>query len=151
MDVDPQTNAMSEIALALSMAFFSIMVLTIVSMGSGTKELESLMKENSPQLTKPDDIRLNAKNAKNGEHSKSKIAKRSSILIYHQGVFRDGDLKVTDPDRFIANSKGPVFLAVDPSLVLGEVIEIHQKFGDNEVTITALNEEWLRSIQISEK
>ena len=67
MDVDPQTNAMSEIALALSMAFFSIMVLTIVSMGSGTKELESLMKENSPQLTKPDDIRLNAKNVENDE------------------------------------------------------------------------------------
>ena len=151
MDIEPQTNAMSEIALALSMAFFSIMVLTIVSMGPGSKELESLIKENSTQITESDDIRLNTNTAENSEHSKSKIAGRSSILIFHQGVFRDGDLKVTDPDRFIANAKGPVFLAVDPSLGLGEVIQIRQKFGGSEVTITALNDEWLRSIQISEK
>lgn len=33
-----QTNALAEIALALSMAFFSIMVLTLVSVGAAVPE-----------------------------------------------------------------------------------------------------------------
>ena len=38
MTDDQHSNAMTEVALALAMAFFSIMVLAVVSMGVGTED-----------------------------------------------------------------------------------------------------------------
>ena len=47
-----QDSAMTEISLALAMAFFSIMVLTLISMGSGDATLQSPSSVNVAPLSK---------------------------------------------------------------------------------------------------
>ena len=79
-------NAMTEIALALAMAFFSIMVLTMISMGTGLQ----------PKRPAVGAVLAPAAEA---ENSSAVItpAPEDAILIYYKGRFFDRELKPVEP------------------------------------------------------
>jgi hypothetical protein len=122
-------QAMTEIALALAMAFFSIMVLAMVSMGVPAIEQAAdkgmAVAEQSSEASAPADP-----------------AERQ-LVVHHAGRFFDENLVRIEPD----NVSGPVTLAIDPSLAMSLAIEARKRFGDADVLVSTLDQPWLARLK----
>lgn len=126
-----QGNPMAEIALALAMGFFSIMVLTIISMGAAPQEGKAV----AATMLAP------------SSNAESAVAVESddTIVIYHRGRFLDTKMAPIDPATIKA--RGRLILAIDPNLPLGEAMTAREKFASDRLIVSTLNAEWLRALQ----
>ena len=79
MNSDYSHNPLTEVALALSMAFFALMVLTIFALSQ--KQLKS---------TESDKISINSKSSVN----KDKKDEKRTLVFYHNKNFYDQNLKI---------------------------------------------------------
>ena len=141
-----QSNAMAEIALALAMAFFSIMVLTMVSMGSGFVDTERQVK------IRPEGLAILPSSASNAETANPGIGEavsRDSIVIYYQGRFLDADLKEIDPAD--AKIEGQLILAVEPALPMTAAMAVRKQLPVEDLIVTTLDEHWLEALQENSK
>ena len=140
-----QNNALVEIALALAMAFFSIMVLAMVSMGVPEKIKQS-QKSLSRQFQ--DVIKLHPSN----EHKKatsntgaSGQIKRDELIIFYRNKFFDPELQEVSAQRLGAlNIK---VVAVEPSIPAVEALKVRKMFGSNSVVVTLLDDKWLARLK----
>ena len=127
-------NAMTEIALALAMAFFSIMVLTMISMQTSLQPkqptlgvvLTTAAGENSHAVITPDN--------------------EDRILIYYQGRFFDRELKPTEPKA--SKSGGRVILALSPETSVKEALNVRSQVKTSNLIVSTLGERWLKSLRI---
>ena len=133
---------MAEIALALAMAFFSIMVLTMVSMGSGFVDAEGQVKIRSEGLAI---MPSSASNAKVADPGNGEAVSRDSIVIYYGGRFLDADLKEIDPAD--ATTIGQLILAVEPALPMTEAVAVRKQLPVADLIVTTLDEHWLEALQ----
>ena len=99
-----QGNAMTEIALAMAMGFFAVMVLTMMSMGAGGRDARAVA---AAMLTP----------AAADAPAAQPLHKDDVLVIYDGKRFLDRDLTAVDPDRLAPTSR--VILAVDPALGAG--------------------------------
>ena len=134
-----QDNAMSECALALAMAFFSIMVLTMVSMGA-TRESERF---SSAGLASSIVI---APSSPIAEASDTSVASNTeTIIIHYRGRFLDTNLKPVDPTNLSFDR--PLILAIEPSSSMVEAIAIREQFPTRTLTVTTLDVRWLEALK----
>lgn len=138
----PYGNAMTEIALALAMAFFSVMVLTMVSMGSGVSDASQASQ--TPSQTLPQSARLQIVAAHPATVS-APVAKDTRIVVYHAGQFLDTKLAVLNPATIGAGET--VILAIDPALPLAKAIAVRSQINAAQITVTALDERWMRTLK----
>lgn len=133
-----QNNAMAETALALAMGFFSIMVLTMVSMGGG--EAIGLSAQ------KPDRNQITIKSSKTSVNSiQTKTISKTSLIIYFEGAFYDAHLQKLDIRSY--KPKGQIVLAVQSSLPLARAIKIQKLIPTAKITITTLDNRWLKAFK----
>lgn len=138
---DPsQNNAMSEIALALAMAFFSIMVLTMVSMGAG--------KTSSAQshATSDDGVQIMASSNNSNDTEKSISAKPERLLIHFGGEYLDSQLRPVDPKKIYG--KGNWFLAISPNATMTEAVSARGDVPIKDVTVITLDEKWMKALEL---
>jgi hypothetical protein len=128
-----QNNAMAEIALALAMGFFSILVLTMVSMGAGA----------GPQAASALGLGVQVRPA--AASSGTPTAAKQNLLIHYNGRVYDADLKPTDPASLLAD--GPLILAVAPGLRFVDVLSARKQAGEQDLTVTTLDERWLATLK----
>ena len=144
-----QNNALVEIALALAMTFFSIMVLAMVSMSvSGNHP-----KAKIPLITNANagiDVRPSSPPGKISSLSNgAMLIAPDEVIIFFDGKFYNADLKqVAETD---INQPGTKFLAVNPSMPTVETVKIRKKFSSNSLVVTLLNDEWLRVLKEKKK
>ena len=131
-------SAMTEIALALAMGFFSIMVLTMVSMGAG-----GLAKE-KPADTVQTAALAPAKSQDKGENGQVQPAAQDMIIIYHNGRFMDQKLGAIDPARLPMS--GRLILAVAPDLPMAEALEIRARINREDLIVSTLDDRWLKRL-----
>ena len=142
MHVETQNNALAEIALALAMAFFSIMILTMVSMGAGSP---SGQKSAAAEL--PPGVALRASNSQppSDQPAGAGTATREKLLIYYGGRFYDGQMNATDPAAFAGVAD--VVLAVPPTLPITEAISLQRRLSAENFVVTSLSKEWLSALK----
>lgn len=128
-----QDGAMTEVALALAMGFFSIMVLTLVSMGGGRGEAPTYQA-----------IRL-VQTAPDGPATASP-ARDDVIVIFDGGRFLDTDLKPLDPATLAADGAHRIVLAVDPAARLADVTAARARIGGANVVVANLDAGWRAAI-----
>ena len=129
MDLPGGGNPMAEIALALSMAFFSVLVLALVSMRAGA----------APEaIGEGLDLRPAA--------AAGEAAAPETLLIHWQDHLYDTDLRPVDPAGLAA---GPLVLAVAPDLPVAEAVALRARFAGRELTVTALDGRWLTRLKES--
>ncbi len=126
-------NAMTEIALALAMAFFSIMVLTMISMG--------VAENSSPTVNGA----MLAPAVSNAKASEIKLQTDDVIVVYHGGRFFDRDLKPIDPSSIRTN--GRVFLALNPVLPMSEAISVRAQINVSNLIVSILDSRWLKTLE----
>ena len=140
-----QNNALVEIALALAMAFFSIMVLAMVSMGvsDNVHHKNKIVEEYIKSSMK---LRASTSNDKASEDvAASDRIDPKNLVIYFQKRFFDAELKEISEHQF--PKKRIKVVAVDPSIPTAEALKIRKMFGSNPVVVTLLNKVWLERLK----
>ena len=137
MNSDYSHNPLTEVALALSMAFFALMVLTIFALSQ--KQFKSI---------ESDKISINSKSS----IIKDKKDKKRILVFYHNKNFYDQNLKIwrlenqgKQTDRYT--------LAVPKEMSVKELFEIKKSFQGLDLQVTEQNQQWndaLENISIKE-
>ena len=116
---DEGGNPLAEVGLALSMAFFSLMILMLVAV------------LNSPPTNQQ---------IKMGNNGTSQTSEKMNLFVYSGGQLYDKDLTRLNVSALPADQK--ILLAVDPQLDLSAVLEIVDKVGHQNLQITKLDAAW---------
>ena len=131
-------NAMTEIALALAMGFFSLMVLTLISMGAG-----------KAPTAKSQTIVLAPVPGKATGKGTTSIKNQDLILIYDGDHFFDTAMNMVDPQEAIRTLPGPatrVVLALDPNLSLRRTIKARGLLNVENLVVASLDAQWLKAL-----
>ena len=121
---DDGGNPLAEVGLALSMAFFSLMILMLVA-----------ILNSSP----------NNQRVKMGEDGNQQATEKMDFYVYSKGQLFDKNLKPQNIDTLPKHQK--ILLAVDPQLELSAVLDIITKVGHQNLQITKLDQAWQKRLQ----
>ena len=125
---------MTEIALALAMAFFSIMVLTMISMGVGDGKSDATA---GAMLAPP--------KADAAPAATLSPAAEDTVLVYFDGRYLDKDLNPVDPKA--VHAAGRVILALEPSLPTREAVAARARIDVQDLVVTVLDDRWLKTLR----
>jgi len=126
-------NAMTEIALALAMGFFSLMVLTLISFGTPEGVLSQTQSVSVATPAEGDAAGMTGQQADD------------LVIILHQGDFIDINKNPLSIDRILAHP-GRVTLAINPATSLESVIEARGQLAHPNLIITQLDAEWVSAL-----
>lgn len=130
MDDEVGGHAMTEIALALAMAFFCLLVLALVSMGRGaTRSDESASRFPTVRLAAP------AYSA-----AETAIAVDDQVVLVAGGRYFDQEGREVDPSEI--DPDGRLFLAIDPDMPLVDLLRMRAAFSGQDVRLTPLDAAW---------
>ena len=126
MNSDYSHNPLTEVALALSMAFFALMVLTIFALSQ--KQFKSI---------ESDKISINSKSS----IIKDKKDKKRILVFYHNKNFYDQNLKIW---RLVNQGKQTdrYTLAVPKEMSVKELFEIKKIFQGLDLQVAEQNQQW---------
>ena len=143
-----ENNAMAEIALALAMGFFSIMVLTMVSMGGQLiqqKEVSlSSLTEHTFEIAR--NVENQRKADQNSPLSDVKNVTQDEMIIFYQGRFLDYHLDPIDPNGLPTRQDG-YLMALDPELSLSEAARIKEQLKHISPKLVPLTQDWLNALK----
>ena len=129
------TQALTEVALALSMAFFALLILALISMGVPEKP------KNEAKVTKAKTIYISKENL-----AKEKIkADALNYIIFYQGSFYDEKLNKINANHFDQQDK--LILAIQSTLSISEVITLKSQINRPNLSITTLNSQWISRLE----
>ncbi|MEG3638235.1 hypothetical protein [Magnetococcus sp. PR-3] len=134
MDNHTSNNAMTEIALALAMGFFSIMVLAMVSMGSG---VGSASKIAGATLTPAQDA--------TAPKATVTVQAEDRMVLYYNGQFLDQKMQPVVPAQL--PQAGRTILALAPDTSMTEALRLRGLFGQREVIVSTLDHRWLQALK----
>ena len=126
MNSDYSHNPLTEVALALSMAFFAIMVLTIFALSQ--KKFKSI---------ESDKISINSKSSIN----KDKKDKKRILVFYHNKNFYDQNLKIWRLENQ-GKQTDKYTLAVPKEMSVKELFEIKKFFQGHDLQVAEQNQQW---------
>ena len=129
-----QGNAMTEIALAMAMGFFSIMVLTILSMGVGSFETKNVAAAALAE----------AKSDAAATRGTIEAGTDDFLVIFARGRFYDSKLKPIDPARVPADRR--VILAVEPLLPMTEALAARARVAVRNLVVSTMDARWQKAI-----
>lgn len=125
MNSEYSNNPLTEVALALSMAFFSIMVLSIFALSQ--KDNKTLVNEK---------ISINATSSEK-ENKKN----NRTIIFYFNNNFYDKNFKKWNLENHSKNYDGYT-LAVPSEISVKKLFEIKNNLKKLDIKITQQNKEW---------
>ena len=131
MNSDYSHNPLTEVALALSMAFFALMVLTIFALSQ--KQFKS--KES-------DKISINSKSSVN----KDKKDEKRTLVFYHNKNFYDQNLKRWRLKNHVEKTVRYT-LAVPTKMSVKELFEIKNLFQGLDLQVTEQNQQWNEALE----
>ena len=135
--IDTQENAMTEIALAMAMGFFSIMILTMISMGIPTMKKVSGEAESISVTT--------LVKAEPDSGNNTTVGKEDVLIVFDGNAFRDRKLNVVRPETIAP--RGRIILALMPGLSLSGALRAQSEFQGSRVILTTLNRAWQAALR----
>ena len=123
MNID-EGNPLAEVGLALSMAFFSLMILMLVAV------------INSPRIVK---------NLNISDHNQEITHEKVQFYAYYLGNLYDKNLKQVKFEELVSGAKN--IIGLNPSLEIEEALNIRTDFGGKNFEITVLNEAWITRLE----
>jgi len=139
---DTSTQAMTEVALGLSMAFFCLLILALFSIGLPEQALK-----NKPSLVTDEQLKL-ATNSEKSSTNKSSENKQQQYAFYFDGQFYDQQLKHLSVDNFSRfETQKPLILAVQDSLPLIQIMAVRKQINHPNLSITMLNQNWQTQLE----
>ena len=145
---DTSTQAMTEVALGLCMAFFCLLILALFSIGlpAQVQKNETLQKS-QPPLTHADQLKLVA-SSEGKPLSKISENNKQQYAFYFNGQFYDkqlNQLNIDNVSRF--ETQHPLILAVQDSLPLKQIMALRKQINHPNLSITMLNQSWRTQLE----
>jgi len=134
MTGDAQGNAMTEIALAMAMGFFSVMILATLSMGIGDGRSVRIAT-----AALADGVAAASGNAA------EKLRDDDVLVIFDGKGFFGRTLQSLDPAGI--DSTRRVVLAVDPNLPMQQAMAARSRFEGRSIVVTTLTPDWRRALR----
>jgi hypothetical protein len=136
---DTTSSAMTEVALGLSMAFFTLLIVSLLSMSFPTKTVSNVTKliDSMPKKSAVD-IQIDCKN-------KSSSQNETQFAFYFDDKFYDQSLALRSIDSFSSEKK--LIIAVNPNLTFAEVFTLRQQVKHPKLSITVSNKAWHSRLQ----
>ncbi|MEG3766418.1 hypothetical protein [Alteromonas sp. 14N.309.X.WAT.G.H12] len=131
---DTSSQAMTEVALGLSMAFFAILIVALLSTSASHQPPEIQSQEIKP-MTLPD-TSLSLGSAT----SNAKATGDAQFIFYHDGKLLDQTLREVVVETL--DPASPVYLAVPPDLALANIIKTQQQINHPKLFITLIDHAW---------
>ena len=125
--INDGANPLAEVALALAMAFFSLMILMLFAM------------VNTPTIgdmkTEPTTVKMNATPSKQVNNEDER-----QLVIYTNASFFDEDLNRLNPAEI--DPAIPVILAVSDQMAISRITGFQRQYPDLKLEIAELTPEW---------
>jgi len=134
---DTTSSAMTEVALGLSMAFFTLLIVALLSMS--VPHTVAVIKTLETTNNTPKDLKNNT-NIDIKVNNKARGDSSIQFLFYYNDNFYDKSLNVRAIDSF--SKEAPLVIAVDPQLAFADVFALRQKINHPKLSITTSNEAW---------
>jgi len=136
---DTTSSAMTEVALGLSMAFFTLLIVSLLSMSFPVKTDSKITKLiNNIQKKSAIDIKIDSKNKRNSQDD-------IQFAFFFNNKFYDQSLAVRSIDSFSIEKN--LIIAVNPSLTFAEVFTLRQQVKHPKLSITVSNKVWHSQLQ----
>lgn len=138
---DTSTQAMTEVALGLSMAFFCLLILALFSIG-----LPNQSQTNPASLNKEEQLSIADNNQKT---SPSDIPVNEQQYVFHfNGQFYDKQLNIITQEKLDESFTGQqLILAVSDTLPLKQLMAIRSQINHPNLSITMLNQKWQAQLE----
>jgi len=141
------SQAMTEVALGLAMAFFAMMILAMLSMSSsamvnGEERKAGAIAVSLRQKSEPVNDSQPGAESKNGSLTNAD----DLIIIYYQGRYLNTQLESLDVKSL--NDSQNYVLALSPNLSLKTVLAVKSEISAPNLVITELDEAWLSRLAL---
>lgn len=136
MDDATESNPLAEVALALAMGFFSIMVLAMISMAA-----EHTSAVGSSAAVR-EAVKVDFASPSGATETITVTDQR--VVIFHRGVYLNPDLT---PYTATAASREPLILAIAPNTSLAASIAARSGLEGGDITMTVLDEAWMARLK----
>lgn len=137
-----QENAMTEIALAMAMGFFSVMVLTAMSMGVSVPVGAARPASAAASM-------ISAAVADSGPAPAAAVVDKLTdddvLVVYDGSRFFGRDLKPFDPATIDGTRR--VVLAVTPDLSMAQAIAARRRIPSSRLVVTTLDAAWRQALK----
>jgi hypothetical protein len=145
---DTSTQAMTEVALGLCMAFFCLLILALFSIGLPEQAQKNVpVQKNQPSFASDEQLKL-ASNSKKPSSSKIDQNNKQQYAFYFDGKFYDKQLKRLNSDNFERfDTQQPLILAVQDSLALIQIMALRKQINHPNLSITMLNQKWQTQLE----
>ena len=141
MEESTSGNAITEVALALAMAFFAMMVLAMVSMSVPAR---NQITENSEAVT-IEAVAVVDSAAKDSTTSQPMVAE-DRLIIFHAGNFYDRQLHLLNPVD-LDDSDSRIVLAMAADLSLQASLAARAQIPVKNLIITQLDSKWQQTME----
>jgi hypothetical protein len=139
---DTSTQAMTEVALGLCMAFFCLLILALFSIGVPDQELQE-----QPPLSDTEQLKLAASIGKTSL-TKTEENQKQQYAFYFNGQFYNKQLKRLHIDNFSSfETQQPLVLAVQDNLPLKHIMALRKQINHPNLSITMLNKSWQTQLE----
>lgn len=133
-----QENAMTEIALAMAMGFFSILVLTALSMGVAAPDSRTSSQRIATAA-------IADSGAAAGRGAVDRLTDDDVLVVFDGERFLGRDLRPLDPAKIDASRR--IVLAVGPDLTMARTLQARRRIAGNRLVITTLDADWRRALR----
>jgi len=141
---DQSTQAMTEVALALSMAFFSLLLVALISIGvPGTANEEQKKARSVPEFVVTE-TRPTGKNTK-AINQPTEI----QYIFYFDSKFYDKHLKQINVTEL--NNIQKLVIAMPMETDVSDALALQKKFRGFDLALTIMDSEWLVTFENSMK
>lgn len=141
---DTTTQAMTELALGLSMAFFSIMILALLSMHQPTMSNPQPDPANGINKLLVNHV-VDVAAAAPGSGSTQSLDDQTQVVFYFNGKLFDQSLQQLRGNRLDKNHQ--LIIAVEPNVSFLQVVKLKNRINHPQLSITTINEQWLQQLQ----
>lgn len=144
---DTSTQAMTEVALGLSMAFFSLLILALFSIGLPEQQKVEAVEQNPLPLDIDEQLKL-ANSSGKAPSNNTAGNQHQQYAFYFNGKFYDQQLNPLN-DRQLLGFKAtqPLILAVQDTLALAQIMALRQQINHPDLSITMLNQSWQNQLE----
>lgn len=136
---DNTTQAMTEVALGLSMAFFAILIVALLSMGVPPSEDAETGAQATPDTENKFSL-VESRNSAEPQNSAASPEEQPQFLFLYEGNLYNSALKPFEVAML--EKSQPVYLAVPANAAMDEVIKVKARINHPNLSITLLNQAW---------
>ena len=148
MNHDTSTQAMTEVALGLSMAFFSLLILALFSIGLPEQaQKNEPLQTSHPSFATDEQLKLAGNSEKSSSRKTSENSKQQYAFYFNE-QFYDQHLTPLSIDNFAHfETQQPLILAVPDSLPLIQIMALRKQINHPKLSITMLNQKWQTQLE----